>query len=69
MHAVFADIDIALDLLSERDTHYEYAAGLFTLADKGKLFLVKTTFTERGKKNIKQIQNSGQHPSCRCQDH
>ncbi|PWT77481.1 MAG: PIN domain nuclease [Bacteroidetes bacterium] len=39
MEAIFADTDIALDLLSERDTHYEYAAGLFTLADKGKLLV------------------------------
>jgi predicted nucleic acid-binding protein len=37
MEKVFVDTDIALDLLSQREPHYDAAAKLFTLADKGKL--------------------------------
>jgi predicted nucleic acid-binding protein len=39
MEKVFIDCDICLDLLAERMPHYEPAARLFTLADKGKLKL------------------------------
>jgi predicted nucleic acid-binding protein len=39
MEKVFIDCDICLDLLAERMPHYEPAALLFTLADKGKLKL------------------------------
>lgn len=34
---VFIDTDIALDLLTGREPHYQFAARLFTLADKKKL--------------------------------
>jgi predicted nucleic acid-binding protein len=37
MEKVFIDCDICLDLLSERAPHYEHAALLFTLSDKGKI--------------------------------
>jgi predicted nucleic acid-binding protein len=39
MQKLFIDSDICLDLLAERMPHYESAARLFTLADKGKLKL------------------------------
>ena len=39
MENVFIDCDICLDLLAERQPHYEPAALLFTLADKGKVRL------------------------------
>jgi predicted nucleic acid-binding protein len=39
MERVFIDCDICLDLLAERMPHYDSAALLFTLADKGKLKL------------------------------
>jgi predicted nucleic acid-binding protein len=39
MDRIFIDTDIALDLLSERMPHYNYAAKLFTMADKKKLSL------------------------------
>jgi predicted nucleic acid-binding protein len=39
MEKVFIDCDICLDLLAERMPHYEPAALLFTLADKGKIKL------------------------------
>lgn len=39
MEKVFVDCDICLDLLAERAPHYDHAAKLFTLADKGKIKL------------------------------
>jgi predicted nucleic acid-binding protein len=39
MEKVFVDCDICLDLLAERVPHYDHAAMLFTLADKGKIKL------------------------------
>lgn len=39
MEKVFIDTDIALDLLTQREPHYQYAAMLFTMADKKKLRL------------------------------
>ena len=37
MDKVFVDTDIVLDLLSDRAPFYEYAAKLFSLADKGQV--------------------------------
>ncbi len=37
MEKVFIDTDIALDLLSQRQPHYNASARIFSLADKGKL--------------------------------
>ncbi|MEQ1732397.1 MAG: PIN domain-containing protein [Bacteroidia bacterium] len=37
MEKVFVDTDIVLDLLSNREPFYEYAAQLFSLADSGKI--------------------------------
>jgi len=31
---IFVDTDIIIDLLTEREPHYEFAAILFTLSDK-----------------------------------
>lgn len=45
MDKVFIDTDIALDLLSERHPHYPSAAQLFTLADKGKIKLYKSSLS------------------------
>ena len=47
MDKIFIDTDIALDLLSQRQPHYSYAARLFTLADKGqtKLFISALSFS------------------------
>lgn len=47
MEKVFIDTDIALDLLSERQPYYIYAAQLFTLADKGdiKIFVSSLSFS------------------------
>lgn len=39
MEKVFIDTDIALDLLTQREPHYRFAASLFTLADKKKIRL------------------------------
>lgn len=39
MDKVFADTDICLDLLSERQPHYKAAARLFTAADEGRIKL------------------------------
>ena len=46
MQKLFADTDIVIDLLSARQPHYQYAAELFSLADKGnlKLFVSSLTF-------------------------
>jgi len=43
---VFVDSDIVLDLLSARQPHYKPAAGLFSLADEGriKLYISSLTF-------------------------
>ena len=47
MQKVFVDTDVALDLLSGRLPHYEYAARLFTLADKRivRLFISALSFS------------------------
>ena len=37
MQKVFIDTDIALDLLTGRQPHYDFAAALFTLADRKKI--------------------------------
>jgi predicted nucleic acid-binding protein len=37
MDTVFVDTDIIIDLLAAREPFYEYAAALFSLADKGKV--------------------------------
>mgnify|MGYP000936448626 CR=1 FL=1 len=37
---IFIDSDIVLDLLCKREGHYQYAAELFTLADKKEIALV-----------------------------
>jgi predicted nucleic acid-binding protein len=39
MEKLFVDTDIALDLLAQREPHYEYAARLFTMSDQGKIKL------------------------------
>lgn len=39
MEKVFIDCDICLDLLTQRVPHYDHAAALFSLADKGKVKL------------------------------
>ena len=39
MDKVFVDTDIILDLLGNREPFYQYAATLFSLADKGELQL------------------------------
>jgi predicted nucleic acid-binding protein len=39
MDKVFVDTDIVLDLLGNREPFYQYAATLFSLADKGELQL------------------------------
>ena len=46
MEKVFVDSDIVLDLLSGRQPHYDYAAELFSLADKNliKLYVSSLTF-------------------------
>ncbi len=46
MEKVFVDSDIVLDLLSGRQPHYNYAAELFSLADKNsiKLYVSSLTF-------------------------
>ena len=46
MKKVFVDTDIILDLLSNRNPFYEYAAILFSLADKGsiKIFVSALSF-------------------------
>lgn len=46
MEKVFVDSDIVLDLLSGRLPHYNYAAELFSLADKNsiKLYVSSLTF-------------------------
>lgn len=46
MEKVFVDSDIVLDLLSGREPHYNYAAELFSLADKNliKLYVSSLTF-------------------------
>ncbi|MEZ4805188.1 MAG: PIN domain-containing protein [Bacteroidia bacterium] len=46
MQKVFVDTDIVIDLLSERIPHYQYAAELFSLADKNsiKLYVSSLTF-------------------------
>jgi len=45
MERVFIDCDVCLDLLSERKPHYEHAALLFTLADKGKIKIYVSSLT------------------------
>ena len=47
MDKVFIDTDIALDLLGERKPHYEHAAILFSLADKGvlKIYIASLSFS------------------------
>jgi predicted nucleic acid-binding protein len=45
MEKIFVDTDIALDLLSERQPHYTYAAKLFTHADKGDLLIHVSSLT------------------------
>lgn len=37
MNRLFIDTDVALDLLGRREPHYDAAAQLFSLADKGKI--------------------------------
>ena len=46
MEKVFVDTDVVLDLLSARQPHYNSAAELFSLADKGsiKLFVSSLSF-------------------------
>lgn len=46
MEKVFVDTDIVLDLLSGREPHYDFAAELFSLADKSllKIFVSSLTF-------------------------
>ena len=46
MEKVFVDSDIVLDLLSGREPHYNFAAELFSLADKNaiKLYVSSLTF-------------------------
>ena len=39
MERIFVDTDVVLDLLSARDPHYQHAAELFSLSDKGKISL------------------------------
>jgi len=39
---VFIDSDVILDLLCKREPHYDFAAGIFTLADTKKLNLMTT---------------------------
>jgi len=36
MQKIFIDADVILDLLAKRETHYKYAAALFTLIDSSK---------------------------------
>ena len=47
MQKIFADTDISLDLLTERQPFYKAASRLFTLADKGdlKIFVSSLTFS------------------------
>src|SRR5882757_8956039 len=45
MERMFIDCDVCLDLLSERKPHYEHAALLFTLADKGKIKIYVSSLT------------------------
>ncbi len=40
---VFADADIILDLLSQRDPFYKYSAEIFSLADRGKVRIFTST--------------------------
>jgi len=39
MERIFVDTDIVLDLLGQREPFYEYSAGIFSLADQGKIKL------------------------------
>ena len=45
MQKVFADTDISLDLLSERQPFYKAASRLFTLADRGELKIYVSSLT------------------------
>lgn len=45
MTSLFIDTNIVLDLLAKRDTFYNEAALLFSLADKGKLKLTVSSLT------------------------
>lgn len=45
MEKVFVDTDIVLDLLSNRDPFYVYAAHLFSEADKGRIKICVSSLT------------------------
>jgi predicted nucleic acid-binding protein len=42
---LFLDTNVVIDLLGERETHYEAAARIATLADKGKVRIVVSALT------------------------
>jgi predicted nucleic acid-binding protein len=64
MDKVFIDTHIALELLSERHPHYQAAAQLFTLADKGKIKLFKSSLSFSNL-NYLQIRQYNAAESCR----
>lgn len=43
MSRIFVDSDVILDLLCQREPHYEYSAQVFTLSDEGKVNLYTTS--------------------------
>jgi predicted nucleic acid-binding protein len=42
---LFLDTNVVIDLLGERETHYEHAAKIATLADKGMIQIVVSALT------------------------
>ena len=45
MEKVFIDTDIILDVLAKREPHFEFAAHLLSLSDKGKIKLGVSSLT------------------------